>query len=361
MFEKSGNYSAAQLLSDHCLMASVAQKLFTKMEQMSMPHYVALAAKLDEAEIAYPPCFCVRALLCVARSLLVSRTMSADITNYMFALGSNESQRTALKLFKAAAPRMQNIVPLSSADAEKVLADGLFGTILLSYMMLPDGVCAAAAAAETLRDACAAVSVEAATGSSVMADPSMVAGPSVMAGPIVVAGPSATLPAEWGWVAGLQDAATVVLFLAGDKGARDGFNMLWRVEQSRSGPLKLLKTVMKREPWRTMAQDAWKYSISSRIVISKIKQAMRVCAVDQNAWVAAATLIPEWKKEVRPGATTELEKMLWKVLLTDWANFDPTDQPGASFLLARLHLARNLIETLGADAYCLDLMEKTAP
>lgn len=331
-------------------MASAAHELITKMPSMSPTEYLAFAAKLDESQIVYPSTFCVQALLIVARGKQAGGTMAADAINDMFSLSSNTPQKTTHTLFKAAAPRLQNIVPLCSADVEKLLTEGLIGTVMLGHMALADGVPTATAAAETLRDACAcAASFWPTSRSSIVADPSL------------PGSRSPALPAEGGWITELKDVAEALLCVATGPSTPESMDTLLRVQEARSGSRRLLGNALKQAPWVNMCRDAWKYGIGSCTVLPKISEALQACTVDPAAWMKAATLVPAWKPEVRPGTTTALEEMLWRVLLTDWENLDMEDQPSVSELLCRLSLARKLFAPNRPGPDILDSMEKTAP
>jgi hypothetical protein len=142
---------------------------------------------------------------------------------------------------------------------------------------------------------------------------------------------------------------------------QEDIDTLLRVQDSKSGHRKLVSNAMKKEPWLTMSKDTWRYGLGACTVVPKIQDALRACASDPDAWVKAASLIPSWKNEVRPGTTSELEDTLWKVLLAAWENFDPDDKPGSTALLERLRLGRCLIATSRPDADCIDRMELTAP
>lgn len=353
-FQKSHNYPAMHFLSDHCLIASAAFELSNKMSSMPLDVYLAFARVLDRAQGWFPTAFCIKALMHAARARQVAGTESADVIN-MFALTA--PQGTNQNRFEAFAPRLQNIMPLSCADIEIALADGLFGTVMLRLMTLHDGVCAATAAAATLRDACSSAH------SMALAALGSAPGPSVMAGPRVVC-LSWPLPAEWAWIHDLQDVAGAILYVATDDNSQDGFDKLQRVQEATSGSRKLLADKLKMDPWLTLsgcAGKSRKYVNANHIINAKIQEALQVCASDPEAWLEAAAQIPVWKAHVEPGATTELEEMLWKVLLAAWDNFDAEDLPGSTALVNRLRLARRLMAPNRPDADCIDLMELVAP
>lgn len=349
--QKCHRHSLALLLADHCELAAAALELATRLSGMALADYCALAAKLDEAQVAYPSCFCMKALLHVAHAQHITVIMSADIID-MFVLAERPS--TAHNRFKALAPRLQDIEQLAAADLEKALVDGLFSTVLLRLMTVPNGMYAAAAAAEALRDACAAASIMAAA-AAVPARPSIMAGPSGAATFVALAA------AQWVWIADLQDVACVIICLASFKMSAPATEALLRVQEATSGPRKLLGIALKREPWRKLVSATEPHNIATLAILSKIQDALRVCASDPEAWLKAAVLVPVWKAEVHPGATTELEELLWKVLLVAWDKFDATDQQGSSALLNRLRLARRLMAPNRPDADCIDLMELKAP
>jgi len=213
---------------------------------------------------------------------------------------------------------------------------------------------AATAAAEALRHACAAASIMAAA-AAVTARPSITAGPSGAATFVALAA------AQWVWIADLQDVACVIIYLATFKMSRQAAEALLRVQEATSGPRKLLGIALKREPWRKLVSDTAPHQIARWAVLSKIQGALQVCASDPEAWLKTAVLVPVWKAEGHPGATTELEELLWKVLLVAWGKFDAEDQHGSRALLNRLRLARRLMAPNRPDDDCIDLMELTAP
>lgn len=151
------------------------------------------------------------------------------------------------------------------------------------------------------------------------------------------------------------------LDLQAGQASPDGMEALLRVQEAFGGCRAALGHILKKEPWRTLTCETWKFGLGSCTVLPKIQHALRVCASDPAAWVKTAALIPTWKAEVRPGTTTELEEMLWKVLLVAWDNFDAEDQPASAALLNRLHLARRLMAPNRPDADCIDCMERVAP
>ena len=219
-------------------------------------------------------------------------------------------------MFKALTPRLQDMTYLHDADAEKALVDGLFSTVLLNFLNLPNGVSAAKAAAETLREACNTAS---------MIVPARPAGFSIMADPCGVAGSSSTIPAKLVWIDAMQDIAGAIICVTSDQHTQKDMDQLMRVQDSKTGPRKLLRNAFLREPWLTKSQDALQFAIGNLTIVPQIQDALRTCAVDPAAWVKAAASIPGWKTHLCPGTTLELEEMLWKVLLDDWTHFDATD------------------------------------
>jgi hypothetical protein len=253
--------------------------------------------------------------------------------------------------FKLLSPRLQNITPFMPGDVQRALTHGLFGTVMLHYMGLNDGVPAATAAAETLRDACAAASRMAWVSGVPLAAP----------GPSSATSPSSRRPAELGWISELQDVAHAFLCVTTGIVLPDDMDSLLRIQEANAGPRKMLANAFKKEPWLTMARDTWKYGLGTLTILPKIEEALRNCASDPEAWVKAATLISTWKDEVRPGATLELDELLWKVLAAAWDKFDPDDQQGSAALLKRVRLARHLMSPNKPDTKCIDLMEQVAP
>lgn len=341
------------LLGEHCGVASAALELSSKLPGMPLADFFSFAAKLDEAQIALPPPFCVQALLHVAQAKLTAGTMPIDLVD-MFTL--KVPQSSAQGMFKVAAPRLQNIMPLTAAVLEKALTDGCFGTLILHSMSLIDGEPAAAAGAQALRCACTAARLLA------LATPGAPDGFGINAGPSAGSGRNSTLPTEWAWLPDLLDVSVAIGSLTTDQNSQDDMDTLLRVQAAKSGSRKLLNTTLVKKPlWAERVRDTWKYGLGSCNIIPKIQEALRVCATDPEAWLKAAALIPSWKTEVRPGTTTNLEEMLWAVLLASWENFDAEDQGGATALLNRLRLARHLMAPNRPDSEKIDLMESSAP
>ena len=330
------------LLSEHATCAAAAFELATKMSIMSMPDFLAFAHKLDESQTLYPAQFCAQATL---QFLRFKMTGGADFAEVRDAVTLKARQGTSQTLFKAAAPCLQHFEPLRSTEIEKVLGDGLFGTIILGMMARADGVPGAVAAAATLRDSCAAASIMALAS----AEPEATPGPSTTAGP------------GWAWIQELQDVAIALLCVASDQSTQEQLDTLVRVQESKSGVRKLFANALKKKPWSDKLRSTWQYGIGSVNIIPRINEALRACAADPAAWATAAAQIPSWKAEVRPGTTTVLEEMLWTQLLSAWDNFDALDRPGATALLARLRLARSLEAPSRPDAASIDLMESDAP
>ena len=104
---------------------------------MQLADYSCYATVLDDAQIAYPDVFCMRALLHVARAMQNAGTTPVALIN-MFSLKAQKG--TAQKMFKALTPRLQDIMYLHDADAEKALVDRLFSTVLLNFLNLPNWV-----------------------------------------------------------------------------------------------------------------------------------------------------------------------------------------------------------------------------
>ena len=285
------------LLSEHATFASAAFELSTKMAIMPLSDFMAFASKLDEAQTAYPPAFCAQATIAVLRFKMAG---GADFAEVRDAVTLKARQGTSQTLFKAAAPCLQHFEPLRSTEIEKVLADGLFGTIILGMMARADGVPAAVAAAVTLRDACAAASIMALASAEPAATP----------------GPSTTASPGWAWIPELQDVAIALLCVASDQSTQEQLDKLVRVQESKSGVRKLFANALKRKPWSDKLRETWQYGIGSVNIIPRINEALRACAADPAAWATAAAQIPSWKAEVRPGTTTVLEEMLWTQLLS---------------------------------------------
>ena len=351
-YRRFNNHSAAMLLSEHCAAASAACQLANGMSRMQLADYCCFATMLDGVQSAYPKVFCMRALMHVAHARLDAGMAPADIIN-MFSLKAQK--RTAQ--FKALSPRLQDIMSLQAADAEKALVDGLFSTVLLNFLNLPNGMYPAILAAETLREACNTAS---------LMEPAGPTGPSIMADPSGVAGSSSTIPAKMVWLDAMQDIAGAIICVTSSQHTQEDMDQLMRVQNSKTGSRKLVRKAFLAEPWLTMSQDTLQFAIGNLTIVPQVQAALRTCAVDPAAWVKVAASIPAWRSQVRPGTTLELEEMLLKVLLDDWTHFDATDQPGSDMLLKRLRLARPLApanrpDTDCIDLDCTDLMESIAP
>jgi hypothetical protein len=110
-----------------------------------------------------------------------------------------------------------------------------------------------------------------------------------------------------------------------------------------------------------MAKETWKFGLGMCAIKPKVDEALKACATDPEAWMKTAALIPGWRDQVRPGTTTDLEEMLWTVLLEAWTSFDSEDHLGATKLVDRLRLARDLDAPSRPDSTTIDVMEATAP
>ena len=346
-FEKQHNRSGAMLLTEHLSVATAAFELSTHMSSMLLPEYISFASKLDEAQISLPHIFCVQALFYVAHTQLMAGCFARDMSE-MFVLKTPPS--FVQNPFKAAAPRLHNITEASPAIIEKVLGDGLFGIVILHFMNLPDGVHSTATVAETLLDGCNTAMIMAATSR-----------PSIVAGSGMVSSRTPAMPAEWAWVSELQDIASAILCVATDQNSQTAMDALLRVQDCRTGRRKVLANLLKKEPWSKHTQDTWKYGLGSVTIAPKVQEALQACGSDPEAWARAATLIPGWKTEVRPGTTTELEEMLWQTLNQAWLSFDAEDPAGSAALVDRLRLARRLEASSRPTDAVIDLMEATAP
>ena len=343
------------LLGEHILIATAAMELISKMSGMPLLEYGAFAIKLDESRIDYPPSFCVQCLLYTARAKQQqSNTCSPELAD-MFSLKAQPV--TGHQFFRASAPRLQNITPLVAGDLEKALVDGLFGTVMLHNLDRPDGVQAVIAAAETLRDACVAAT-SMALASDVSAPTTV---PSIVAGPRKAAGRSVTSSPGFGWLSDMSDVACAVLCVVNAQPSQADMDTLLNVQESRAGCSRILSAHFKKEPWMTMVKETWKFGLSTSTIVPQINAAIKACATDPEAWTKAATQVPLWAGEVRPGTTAELEDVLWRVLLAAWDNFDADDKVGSTKLLARLRLARVLESPHKPDAATIDQVEKDAP
>ena len=329
------------------MLAFAAHDLSTKLQGMSLANYSALAAVLDNAKVAYPPCFCMKALMHVAHAKQAAGVPS-DVILDMFVLKAQLD--TPEHRFKAAAPRLQDINQLRAGDVEQALVDGLFSTVLLQLMKLPTGVYAAKAAAEALRDACAAASIMALAAAVTVSGHT----PSIMAGPSSAATFVPLAAAQWVWIADMQDAACVIIGMATDELSTQYIEALQRVQAATSGPRKLLGISLKREPWCAMCS-------TRRAIMSQIHEAIQTCTSDPEVWLKAAALVPVWKTEVPPGTTTQLEELLWMVLLLAWGQFNTGDRHCATALLNRIRLARRLVAPNRPDDMGIDMMELTVP
>ena len=256
------------MLKEHCSIASAAYELASKLQGMPMADFNAFNTRLDEAQIAFPPCFSLQVLLHMASAKQLAGPCPTDLSE-MFALKTPLSSSQCL--FKAMQPRLHDIQPLLMSDIEKALLEGLFGIVLLHTMTSPDGLLATVAAAETLREACATATIMASTT------------PSVMAGSSSAADSRSALPANLAWIAELGDVAAAILCVGDQQISQVAMDTLLRVQSSRSGPRKMLSSLFKKDPWKDLSKDTWKYGMGSFTIKPKIQQALQACSSDPEA------------------------------------------------------------------------------
>ena len=340
---------AYEILKAKCKMAQAAVKL-GDLASLSFSDYKTYIAKLDRVVVDYPEEFAVKALLFVAHHLLTARTLSYRTAIEMFSLHHfDEATQGTRYPFQALAPRMRDIMPLSAESVQKALVQGLFGSVLLSYMAQPGCAHEAYSVADALRISCR----EAAGRSTAASEAHISGGQSAIACPC----PS--------WITDMQDAGTAIMvlysgcnknlgtFTLGDKVA------LHRVRQASTGSLLLLARSIKKKPRATMARVL--YDQSELAIRLDITDSLRGCALHPAVWARAASRIPEWKVDLPPGRTQQLEEKLWIVLLKAWESLDKDDAAGCCSLLEHLRLARCLTAPSRPTDAKLEAMQVFAP
>lgn len=333
---------ADQVITDHLQITKAAVEL-GDLSTISLKDYMTCAAKLDNGTVDYPEVFAVKALLFVVHHQLAARTLPQYQATDMFRLSVDGATQVPLLPFQALAPRLQSILPLSITAMETALVQGLFGSVMMHFMdvTLPGYFHEVMSVACALQDSCRA----AASRCKAAHEAHMSVGQSAISNPC----PS--------WIPDMHDAAAAVLvLLAGDITLGD-MDALHRVRQARAGSLTLLSGRIEKEPWATMARRL--YDLSELTIIPEIHQSLQACALHHAVWARAAANIPGWKNKMRPHSTItqQLEDMLWKVLLKDWANLNQDNAAGCCSFLERLRLARSLTaHSRPADAE-LDAMQ----
>jgi len=146
--------------------------------------------------------------------------------------------------FQALAPLLRSNMPLSSESMEKALVRGLFRSVLLSYMALPDCTYDAYRVARALQIACDEASSRGESASAAH----------ISGGQSAIACPCPS------WITDMQDAASAIIALhTGCDSHLGAFAMgethaLHRVRHATTGSLLLLANSIKKEPWATMAR-----------------------------------------------------------------------------------------------------------
>ena len=307
--------------------------------------YKMFAARLDKGQVDYPEEFAVKALLFVTDNLLAARKLCFRRAADMYSIPHfDKATQSQEPVFKALAPNLRSILPLSTKSMEKALVQGLFRSVLLSYMTQPDRCEEAYFIAHTLRTACDAA-----------------ASRDLAASEADISGGQSTIACQCqAWIFDMQDAASAIIFLySGRESHRGEASALHHVRHATTGSLLLLAGSIENEPWATMARDL--HDQSELLIVPEITESLRACALHPAVWARAAARIPGWKIRVRPGITQQLEEKLWTVFLADWKRLNTDDVPGCRLLLEHLRLARRLTAPSKPTDAELDAMQELAP
>jgi len=186
------------VVSAHYKIAEAANYL-GDLETKSVSDYKTYAAKLDKAAVDYHEEFAVQALLLVTHNLLAARKLCFHRASEMFSI-HNFNKKTAQgqrHKCQALAPLLRSIVPLSSESMEKALVRGLFRSVLLSYMALPECTYDAYRGARALQ-----IAYDEASSRGESASAARISG-----------GQSAIACPHQSWITDMQDAGSAIIVL----------------------------------------------------------------------------------------------------------------------------------------------------